>query len=148
MIRDTNFTGRIYPKNNESFKWVYISKVLGRIITVENDGEIKLYILNTQRHNIYDIFSEEDKEKNLKIISSELYELVQTAECKLLVILNDLSFFYVDLLILNSQTDEREEYDIEKIINSLFQKDSIFNHISIYLLLILIHLILPIYKIL
>ena len=122
VIKDSNFSGRIYPQNNESLKWAFISRSLGKIITVEINGEIKLYAFNTQRHNIYNILNEEDQNNSLKIISSELYEHAQTGECKLLILLNDLTFFHVDLLILNSQPNASEEYDIEKIIKSAISK--------------------------
>ena len=115
IIKDTNFSGRIYPTNNENLKWIFISKSLGKIITIENNGEIKLYDFNTRRHNKYNLMKEEDENKI--IIATELYEHAQTAESKLLILLNDLTFFTVDLIILDSQPNINEEYDIQKIIN-------------------------------
>ena len=120
IIKDTNFSGRIYPTNNENLKWVFISKSLGKIITIENNGEIKLYDFNTRRHNKYNLMKEEDENKI--IIATELYEHAQTAESKLLILLNDLTFFTVDLIILDSQPNINEEYDIQKIINSATSK--------------------------
>ncbi len=112
IMSDSNFSGQIYPKNNSGLKWVFISKSLGKIITVENNGEIKLYEFNTRSSNVYNILNKE--EFNL-IISAELFEHAQTADCKLLILLKDLTFFSIDLIILNSQTNNEEEYDINKI---------------------------------
>ena len=120
IIKDPNFCGSIYPGNNDNLKWVFISKLLGKIITIENIGEIHLYEFNTKRYNKYILFKEE--EENKIIISSELFEHAQTAESKLLILLNDLTFITVDLIILNSQPKPNEEYDIKKIINSATSK--------------------------
>ena len=119
IMSDSNFSGQIYPKNNSGLKWVFISKSLGKIITVEDNGEIKLYEFNTKSSNVYNILNKE--EFNL-IISAELFEHAQTADCKLLILLKDLTFFSIDLIILNSQTNNEEEYDINKIINSATSK--------------------------
>ena len=118
IIQDENFSGRIYPGNNDSLKWIFISKSLGKIITIEDNGELKLYDFNTRRNNIYNIFIE-DQEKKL-IISAELYEHAQTAECKLLLLLEDLTFFDINVVTLNSQANKND--DIDKIINSAISK--------------------------
>ena len=91
ILKDTNFTGRIYPTNNDNLKWTFISKTLGKLITVENTGEIKLYDFNTQNHNIYTINNEEDE---VKLLSVELFEHEPTAECKLLLLYQDLTFLF------------------------------------------------------
>jgi hypothetical protein len=98
IIKDSNFIGRIYPKNNESHKWTFISKALGKIITIEDDSEIKLYDFNTQKNDIYIINQEDEK----KIISAELYEHGSTADSKLLILLEDLTFYNIDLIILTT----------------------------------------------
>ena len=118
IIKDSNFIGRIYPKNNESHKWTFISKALGKIITIEDDSEIKLYDFNTQKNDIYIINQEDEK----KIISAELYEHGSTADSKLLILLEDLTFYNIDLIILTTPPKKDEEYNIEKIINSAISK--------------------------
>ena len=115
ILKDTNFTGRIYPSNNDNLKWTFISKTLGKLITVENTGEIKLYDFNTKKHNVYTINSEEDE---VKLLSVELFEHEPTAECKLLLLYQDLTFYNLDLILLTSSPEKEEEYDIQKIINS------------------------------
>ena len=119
ILKDTNFTGRIYPTNNDNLKWTFISKTLGKLITVENTGEIKLYDFNTQNHNIYTINNEEDE---VKLLSVELFEHEPTAECKLLLLYQDLTFYNLDLILLTSPPEKEEEYDIQKIINSAISK--------------------------
>ena len=119
ILKDTNFTGRIYPSNNDNLKWTFISKTLGKLITVENTGEIKLYDFNTQNHNIYTINNEEDE---VKLLSVELFEHEPTAECKLLLLYQDLTFYNLDLILLTSPPEKEEEYDIQKIINSAISK--------------------------
>ena len=119
ILKDTNFTGRIYPSNNDNLKWTFISKTLGKIITVENTCEIKLYDFNTQNHNIYTINNEENE---VKLLSVELFEHEATAECKLLLLYQDLTFYTLDLILLTSSPDKQEEYDIQKIINSAISK--------------------------
>ena len=118
IINDSNFSGRIFPGNNDNLKWIFISKALGKIITVENIGEIKFYDFDTQKNDIYTI-NIEDKEK---IISAELFEHEQTADSKLLILYDDLTFYSIDLVILTSPSKKEEEYDIDKIINSALSK--------------------------
>ena len=120
IIEDENFSGRIYPGNNDSLKWVFISKSLGKIITLEDNAELKLYDFNTRRNNIFNLFSEEQEKK--LIISAELYEHPQTAECKLLLLLEDLNFYNINLIALKSASNQNGEYDMEKIINSAISK--------------------------
>ena len=63
LIKDPNFCGSIYPGNNDNLKWVFISKLLGKIITIENNGEIHLYEFNTKRYNKYILFKKKRKTK-------------------------------------------------------------------------------------
>ena len=105
VTQDSKFSGKIFPSNNDNHKWTFISRTLGKIITIEDNGEIKLYDFNLQSNKIYKITNED----NNKIISAELYEHDQTADTRLLVLFQDFSFFTIDLFILNSELNEVNE---------------------------------------
>ena len=98
---DSRFSGKIFPSNNANHKWTFLSKTIGRIITLEDNGEVKIYEFNTQRHKIYKI-----SDINEKIISAELYEHAQSANCKLLILLKDFTFYNIDIFLLMSELEE------------------------------------------
>ena len=49
ITHDANFSGKIYTSNESDHKWTLISKAIGKIITIEENGEIKLYDFNTKK---------------------------------------------------------------------------------------------------
>ena len=40
ILKDTNFSGKIYPSNESNHIWTFISREIGKIITIEDIGEI------------------------------------------------------------------------------------------------------------
>ena len=109
VTHDLYFSGQVFPSNNENHKWTFISRAIGKIITLELDGEIKLYDFNTKKHKIYQLPMEE----NLKIISSEIYEHEQKADSRLLLLFQDFTFYTINLFLLNSE--ELENNNMESI---------------------------------
>jgi hypothetical protein len=110
LTHDSYFSGKIFPSDDESHKWTFISRAIGKIITIEENGEIKLYDFNTKQHKIYKL----PKKENLKIICSEIDENDQNADSRLLFLFQDLTFYTINLLILNSK--EYDNNDMESII--------------------------------
>ena len=109
ITKDSQFSGKIYSSKNSNQRWKFISKSLGRIITIDNKGEIKLYSFNNQKSKIYII---PNKDNNL-IISSELYEHEQTADCRLLILYKNLIFITIDLIKLNNEKKDELSESIE-----------------------------------
>ena len=112
ILKDSNFTGKIYPSNESSHRWTFISRAIGKIITIEDNGEIKLYKFNTEKSKIYIL----PNENNNKIIAAELYEYDQTADSRLLLLFHDFSFYTINLFILNYESND--ENNMEVLINS------------------------------
>ena len=102
ITQDSNFGGKIFPSNDISHKWTFISKAIGKLITIEDNGEIKLYEFNTQNHKIYNILNDDNK----IIIWAELYEYEQKADTRLLLLFQDFTFYTINLFILNSEKNE------------------------------------------
>ena len=120
---DSKFSGKIFPSNNANHKWTFLSKTIGRIITLEDNGEVKIYEFNTQRHKIYKI-----SDINEKIISAELYEHAQSANCKLLILLKDFTFYNIDIFLLMSELEEGKYINSDNI--PIFSKPQIVIHMN------------------
>ena len=102
ITQDSSFCGKIFPSNDISHKWTFISKAIGKLITIEDNGEIKLYEFKTQNHKIYNILNDDNK----IIIWAELYEYEQKADTRLLLLFQDFTFYTINLFILNSEKNE------------------------------------------
>ena len=120
ITQDSIFSGKICPSNKNGHIWTFISKAIGKIITIEEIGEIKLYDFNTKKNKVYIIKNEK---KSNKIISTEIYEYDQQADSRLLLLFQDFSFYTINLFTLNSEENER--YDMEAIMN--FASSKCFN---------------------
>ena len=97
---DSKFTGKIHASlKKEKNLWTFISKSIGKIITVEQNNEIKLHEFNTKKNKIY-ILNKNNNED--KIISAEIYEHQQRADCRLLLLFQNFKFYTINLFILNN----------------------------------------------
>ena len=75
---DSKFTGKIHVSlKKEKNLWIFISKSIGKIITVEQNSEIKLHEFNTKKYKIYMLNKNNDEDK---IIAAEIYEHQQRAD--------------------------------------------------------------------
>ena len=102
ITQDYKFTGKINTSlKKDSYIWTFISKSIGKAITIEQNGEIKFYDFNTKRNKIFILNKENDENK--KIISAEIYEYHQRADCRLLLLFQNFTFYTINLFILNNE---------------------------------------------
>ena len=119
---DEEFSGYL-PKTEDRYDWSFISKLIGKIVYLESNGNLRLYDFRTDNYLLFNL-SENDPDK--KIISSELYEHEQTATSNLFLLYQDFIFLKIDLLILNKNGSTLSEP--EEIINLInLSKKSFFN---------------------
>ena len=114
IIPDEQFSGYI-PNTEEKYDWLFISKILGKIIYLESNGNLKIYDFNTDKYLSFNLI-ENNQEKI--IISSELYEHEQRAKSLLFLLFQDFTFISIDLFSINEGGGRiSDPEDISNLIN-------------------------------
>ena len=122
ITQDEQFTGYL-PNTEEKYNWSFISKIIGKIIYLESNGNLKIYDFKTDMYLLFNL--SENNSENI-IIASELYEHEQSAQCYLFILYNNFIFIKFDLFLLNkrrSTISNPEEISI--LVNNA--KKSFFN---------------------
>ena len=122
ITQDEQFSGCL-PKSNEKYDWSFLSKILGKIIYLESNGDLKIYDFKT---DMYLLFNLSEKNPNKTIIASELYEYEQNVTCHLFILYKDFTFYTIDLFLLDKEGSLLSDpEDISNLINN--SKKTFFN---------------------
>ena len=92
ITQDEEFTGYL-PKTEEQYDWSFISKILGKIIYLESNGNLRIYDFKTDKYLLFNL--SENNAENI-IIASELYEYEQNAKCKMPIIYIISKFYFYE----------------------------------------------------
>ena len=112
---DEQFNGYI-PNTKEKYDWIFISKIIGKIIYLESNGNLKLYDFKTDK---YLLFNLSEDNQNKIIIASEIYEHEQNAKSDLFLLFQDFTFISVDLYSINEEGSRiSEPEEISNLINN------------------------------
>jgi len=119
---DQQFSGYL-PKTEEKYDWSFISKLIGKIIYLESNGNLKIYDFKTDMYQLFNL-SENNPEDT--IIASELYEHEQSAKCNLFILNQNFLFINIDLfLIIKEGSSLSDPEDISNLVNKA--KKTFFN---------------------
>ena len=119
---DQQFSGYL-PKTEEKYDWSFISKLIGKIIYLESNGNLKIYDFKTDMYQLFNL-SENNPEDT--IIASELYEHEQSAKCNLFILYQNFLFINIDLfLIIKEGSSLSDPEDISNLVNKA--KKTFFN---------------------
>ena len=113
---DGEFTGYIH-QTEQKYDWSYISRIIGKIIHLESNGDLKIYDFNTE-NNCLQVNLLEDSQENV-IIAAEFYEHEQSAKFELFILFQNFIFMKLDLFYIYTEVSKtRDREVISKIINS------------------------------
>ena len=122
ITQDEQFSGCL-PQSNEKYDWSFISKILGKIIYLESNGDLKIYDFKT---DMYLLFNLSEKNPDKMIIASELYEYEQNVTCHLFILYKDFTFITFDLFLLDKEGSViSNPEEISNLINN--SKKTFFN---------------------
>ena len=122
ISQDNEFSGSL-PQTEKKYDWNFISRMLGKIIYLESNGDLKMYDFKTESFLSFNLSN--DNQENI-IISSELYEHEQTAKCNLFILYQNFIFINIDLFLINQKGGEiSSQEDILNLVNNA--KKSFFN---------------------
>ena len=119
---DEQFSGYL-PNTEDKYDFTFISKIIGKIIYLESNGNLRLYDFKTDQ---YLLFNLSGNNQNNKIIASEIYEHEQSGKCNLYILYHDFILNNIDLFLLNKEGSRiSDSEDSSKLVD-----ESIKNYIN------------------